>query len=222
MKYFGISKKGEFPWRGPEAAEFRKHFKNLDPFNQKGRIQEHSIESEFLMQMADDTAKKFDGTLKNIQPVLWAGCPFQFPLPISGSRGVPKPTEGNIDILARCGTGKGTRISIWELKKPGTTAKAIEQVYIYSVTLIKMLRSASGAEWYQDIIGFKGKVPDKLTIESVIAVRIKSQRQQDIFTSKIQKFKSENSLNIGNDTIKTCVAYYEENPLRFQYGVQEI
>lgn len=222
MKYFGINKTGKFPWSSPEAAEFRKHFKNLDPLNQKGRIPEHTLESEFLIQMADNTVKKFDRTLKNIQPVLWAGCPFQFPLPLSGNTGMPKPTPGNIDILARRGIGKETKISIWELKKPGVTAHAIEQAYIYAVTLIKMLRSSSGAFWYRNIIGFKGKVPDKLTIESVIAVSIKNQRQQNIFTSRIQKFKTNNSLKVGNDAIELCVAYYEENPLRIPDGVQLI
>ncbi len=73
---------------------------------------------------------------------------------------MPKPTNGNIDILARRGTGKGTKISIWELKRPQTTAHAISQAYIYSVTLLKMLRTPqSGDIWYQDIIGFGRKVP---------------------------------------------------------------
>jgi hypothetical protein len=213
-KYFSIiNKPGEFLWRGKDAAEFRKQFKNPNRLNGKGRVPEHRVESEFLKQMADDTSGKFAGTLKNIQPVLWAGCPFQFPLPISGNTGVPKPGKGNIDILARRRTGKGTRISIWELKKPGTTAHAIEQAYIYSVTLIKMLRSKPwGDFWYNNIIGFKGKVPDKLSIESVVAVSIKSERNQSAFTAKLQEFKAKNSLNVGNDSIKLFVAHYQEGP----------
>jgi hypothetical protein len=58
------------------------------------------------------------------------GFPFQFPLPISGNTGVPKLTDGNIDILARRGSGKGTKISVWELKRPNTTAHAISQLPI--------------------------------------------------------------------------------------------
>ncbi|MBW6485536.1 MAG: hypothetical protein K0B01_05215 [Syntrophobacterales bacterium] len=215
-EYFGIiNKPGKFLWRGKDAAEFRKQFKNLNRLNGKGRVPEHRVESEFLKQMADHTSGKFAGTLKNIQPVLWAGCPFQFPLPISGNTGVPKPGKGNIDILARRRSGKETRISIWELKKPGTTAHAIEQAYIYSVTLIKMLRSKPwGDFWYKNIIGFKGKVPDRLSIESVVAVSIKSERQRSAFTSKLQKFKADNSLQVGKekDTIKLYVAYYQEGP----------
>jgi len=213
-KYFNIiNKPGEFLWRGKDAADIRKQFKNPNHLNGKGRVPEHRVESEFLKQMADDTSGKFDGTLNNIQPVLWAGCPFQFPLPISGNTGVPKFGKGNIDILARHGSGKGTKISIWELKKPNTTAHAIEQAYIYSVTLIKMLRSKPwGDFWYNNIIGFKGKVPDKLSIESVVAVSIKSERSKRAFTAKLQEFKAKNSLKVGNDSIKLFVAYYQEGP----------
>ena len=128
---------------------------------------------------------------------------------------IPKPSKGNIDILARRGTGKGTKISIWELKKPVTTANAIEQVYIYAVTLIKMLRSqhnGSGKTWYQDIIGFKSDVPEQLIIEGVVAVSLDA-RERDKFNLKLQKFKSENSLAVGNNNvINLYVAYYQEGP----------
>jgi hypothetical protein len=220
MEYFQIDKQDKFSWKSLDAVTFRKEFKNVRPLKAL-RSQEHRVESEFLKEMANDTSKKFNGTLKNIRPVLLAGCPFQFPLPISGNTGVPRPGKGNIDILARRGTGKGTRISIWELKKPGTTAHAIEQAYIYSVTLIKMLRSKPwGDFWYKNIIGFKGKVPHKLTIESVVALSIKSEGNRRAFTSKLKEFKAANSLKVGNDTIKLYVAYYEEAPLRVPKGIQ--
>ncbi len=211
-KYFNLNTESEFLWRSDEGANFRKYFKN-PKLDKKGRIHEHRIESEFLKQMSDNTSKKFDGTLKGIQPVLLADCPFQFPLPISGNTGIPKATRGNIDILARrTPVGGITRISIWELKKPGNPGHAIEQAYIYAVTLIKMLRSKeSGKIWYQDIIGFSGDIPDKLTIESVVAVSIKNQAA---FTAKLQKFKENNILQVGSDTIKLVVAYYQEDPLK--------
>lgn len=213
-EYFGINAKGTYNWQSLDAAKFREDFKKVTPLKAL-RFPEHSVESEFLKQMAADTREKFGGTLKHIQPVLLAGCPFQFPLPISGSEGVPKPSKGNIDILARRGTGRGTKISIWELKKPDTTVHAIEQVYIYAVTLIKMLRSQhndSGRTWYQDIIGFKSDVPDQLIIEGVVAVSLNS-RQRDKFNLKLQKFKAENSLSVGNNnSINLYVAYYQEGP----------
>ena len=235
-KYFknipGGGMQQKFNWRSVQAKAFRKYFKKPS-FCQDLKSPEHMIESEFLKQMAHSTSGKFAGTLKNIQPVLLAGCPFQFPLPISGNKGEPKigkgnkPGKGNIDILARRGTGKGTRISIWELKKPNSRDHAIEQAYIYAVTLIKMLRSPqSGAIWYNNIIGFKGNIPNSLTIESVVAVSI-DKRNHTAFESKMRNFKEANSLTVGNDNIKLCVAYYEyengsRNPLSLPQDIKEI
>ena len=192
------------------------HFRRLNhcDYYSSVKSEEHHVESEFLRHMKNPSAKKFNGTLRGIQPVMLGGFPFQFPVPISGNSGVPKPTNGNIDILARRGTGKGTKISIWELKRPQTTAHAISQAYIYSVTLLKMLRTPqSGDIWYQDIIGFGRKVPDKLTIESVVAVSIATDRNRKLFEKKLRAFKEENPLTIGNDTINLHIAHYRKDPL---------
>ena len=214
QSYFGVNTEaGTFPWRGPDAKQFREDFKKV-PSDMRGRIPEHRIESEFLKQMADRTSKKFDGTLKGIQPVLLADCPFQLPLPISGNTGKPETGKGSIDIVARRRVGNQIRISIWELKRPGVTAHAIEQAYIYGVTLIKMLRSIeSGKLWYRDIFGFTGKMPDKLTIECVVAVSL-PERSKPAFAEKLRRFVKEDSLQVGIDTIKLYVAHYSEDPLR--------
>jgi hypothetical protein len=215
----GIDLTGEYPWRGAKAQKFRKHFQSLVhcKYHQLLKSEEHRIESEFLRHMKDPTGKKFKGTLRGIQPVMLGGFPFQFPVPISACKGTPKPTKGNIDILARRGTGKGTKISVWELKKPwelkgrDTTAEAISQAYIYSVTLLKMLRTPqSGDIWYRDIIGFGCKVPDKLAIESVVAVSIADDRNRKVFENKLRAFKSENSLSVGSDTISLHIAHYRK------------
>jgi hypothetical protein len=203
---FGINTVCKCSWDAPEAVAFRKAFKRHAK-DKTGKVTEHRIEAEFLKQMAIDTRKKFGGTLKNIQPVLFAGFPLQFPLPISGNKGKPYSTSGNIDILARRGVGKGTKISIWELKKPNARAdQAIMQAYIYAVTLIKVLRSEK--RWYEEIIGFNGKIPKKLTIESVVAVSFTDEKKKTDFVEKLEKFKKENELQIGNDTIKLYVAHY--------------
>jgi hypothetical protein len=212
----GINLIGKHPWRGAEAQQFRRHFQCLDhsEYHSSVKSEEHYIESEFLRHMKDPTGSKFNGTLRGIQPVMLGGFPFQFPVPISGNTGVPKLTKGNIDILARRGTGKGTKISVWELKRPKTTAHAISQAYIYSVTLLKMLRTRqSGDIWYRDIIGFGCKVPDKLAIESVVAVSIADDRNRREFEDKLRAFKRENSLSIGNDTINLHIAHYRKKPL---------
>jgi hypothetical protein len=212
----GIDLAGEYPWRGAKAQAFRRHFRCLEhcDYHSSVKSEEHHIESEFLRHMKDPTGRKFHGTLREIQPVTFEGLPFQFPVPISGNTGVPKLTNGNIDILARRGTGKGTKISVWELKRPKTTAHAIEQAYIYSVTLLKMLRTPqSGDFWYRDIIGFGCKVPGKLAIESVVAVSIASDENRKAFEKKLRAFKSDNPLSIGKDTISLHIAHYQKEPL---------
>ena len=213
QSYFGVTTEGTFSWRGRGAATFRANFRKV-PSDRRGRISEHRIESEFLKQMSNRTSKKFSGTLKGIQPVLLANCPFQLPLPISGNTGKPETGKGSIDIVARRRVGNQIRISIWELKSPGVTAHAIEQAYIYGVTLIKMLRSnESGKLWYRDVFGFTGKMPNKLTVECVVAVSL-PERSKPAFAEKLRRFVKENSLQVGIDTIKLYVAHYSEDPLR--------
>jgi hypothetical protein len=216
---FGLDLKGTFNWRSSEATRVRKHFAQLSP-EARGRVPEHRVESEFLRQMANPTAEKFAGTFRDIQPVLFAGCPFQFPLPLSGSSGLPKTTRGNIDILARRGTGRGTKLSLWELKKPEVTAHAIEQSYIYAVTLLKMLRSASGKLWYSNVIGFSGKLPEKLVIEAVPVVSLRTEQKRTTFRKRLEQFSSENSMSVGNDRVKMCLAFYSEDPLRIDEWIE--
>jgi len=213
---FGVTLQGKHRWRGAEAQKFRKHFRCLNPCDYFSSVksEEHHIESEFLRHMKNPSGKKFNGTLRGIQPVMFGGFPLQFPVPISGCKGVPKLTKGNIDILARRGTGNGTKISVWELKRPGVTAHAISQAYIYSVNLLKMLRtSQSGDIWYRDIIGFGCNVPSKLTIESVVAVSIATERNRKEFEDRLRAFKSENPLSIGNDKINLHIAHYQKDSL---------
>jgi len=219
---FGISFANKVDWTGPEAREFRRLFRELDPSIHCTNVksEEHHIESELLRHMENPTSSKFNGTFKHIQPVMMAGFPFQFPLPISGHTGLPKLSNGNIDILARRGTGKGTKISVWELKRPKTTAHAISQAYIYAVTLLKMLRTPDvGDFWYQDIIGFGSKVPDNITIESVVAVNILKPKNREIFEQKVREFKASNCLEIGpwKDKINLHVAHYKKEPLSVEF-----
>jgi ribonuclease J len=219
-KYFDVNLQGRYFWKSSEARLFRKHFQDLDlkKYQDKVKSEEHHIESEFIQHMKDPTCKKFNGTMRGIKPVMLEGFPFQFPLPISGNTGVPKSGKGNIDILARRGTGKGTKISIWELKRPNRTDHAIEQAYIYAVTLLKMLRAPeTGDIWYQDIIGFNSKIPKKMTVESVVAVSIANTKNRHKFEEKFKTFKKNNRLSIGNDTINLHIAHYKKDTLSIEF-----
>jgi hypothetical protein len=211
-KYFEIAEQGVFLWNSARGIAFRKHFKAINQKSTTVGVLEHRIEAEFLKQMARGDRGKFAGTLAGIQPISLAGCRFQFPLPISASTGKPKSSRGNIDILARRGNGRGTRLSVWELKAPDTMASSIEQAYIYAVTLLKMLRSPSGGFWYQQVFGFKGDVPKKLTVESVVAVSFSSESKKQKFEAKFDAFSQSAELRVGEDMIKLCFAYYDYKP----------
>lgn len=210
--YFEIDLEGTFDWRDREAKKFRKHFKHP---GSKWRVHspEHRIEAIFLQQMADSSSHIFSGAQRNnIQPVLLAGCPFQLPVPISGNTGGPVRKQGNIDIVARRRVGNRTRLSIWELKRPGVTAQAIEQayrqVYIYGVTVLKMLRAEeSGHIWYKNVLGFNGKMPDRMTIECVVAVCLDDIKKAKALEG-LRRFVTENSLQVEGDTIEFYLANY--------------
>jgi hypothetical protein len=193
-----------YDWNSKEASKFRKEFSN--PSKKNPHSPEHWVESRFLEEMRTNDGTKFGGTFRNIQPVLLHGCPFQCPVPIGASNGWPKQSpRANIDILART---SGRRLAVWELKRPGATAHSLDQVYIYAVTLAKMLRSASGNKWYQ-LFGFKGKVPDSLTLDAVVAV---STNQKNAIQNSLIKFTSPLELPIEQTKIRLHAAYYDWDP----------
>ena len=116
-KYFRCTlKDGDYDWNDQEAREFRKHFKDL-ALSSKGKPEvrsiEHRIESKFIQEMLKGS-EKFGVSGLRIRPVTIAGCPLQFPVPISANTGQPKENRGNIDILARrLGKNNKTRLSVW-------------------------------------------------------------------------------------------------------------
>ena len=170
LKGFGLkTKSGKFAWRSPEAVEFRKMFKELkqsdsNPFKMK------SDEAWLQSILFDTMVKSGDVGYHACQPVLFERFPFQCPLPVSASAGVPEASIGNVDILARRGQGN-THPAIWEIKKPNTCKTAFEQIYIYGVTLALMLRNNGGDLWYKNM-GYSGKLnKDKpLTIDLILAL----------------------------------------------------
>jgi hypothetical protein len=86
----------------------------------------------------------------------------------------------------------------------------IADSYIYGVTVLKMLRSKkSGSLWYNDVFGFKRRMPKKLTIECVVAVNLQGRKAEN-FSSELRRFMSENSLQVGGDTIEFYLANYTE------------
>ncbi len=198
--------KGNYQWDHEDAKEFRKFFKNLPgQFKESLRSKEHRIESKFIEEMLKGGGKfgRFD---LNIQPVMIGSCPLQFPVPFSANTGKPKPNSGHIDILARRrGRDRKHRLSVWELKKPGTYKSAASQSCLYAIQLLKILRSKNGSAWYK-IFGFeRGNVPKHLEIEAVVAI---SHDQKESFNKEKNWF---GNIKINGDIVRLYAAFYEEN-----------
>jgi hypothetical protein len=204
---------GLYSWKGKEGQLVRKHFKELALSTQgmsNVKTQEHRIESKFLSEMCKGSGKFGLNSLK-IQPILIANkFPLQMPLPISANTGLPKPGNGYIDILARHRLKNNkTNLSVWELKKPGSYETAASQAYIYSFTLLKVLRhSRRASEWFK-LFGFRSRIPSSLEIEAVVAV---SRSRAEKFNEEMRSLKENSSFQIGKDSISLAVAYYKEKP----------
>ena len=202
---------GLYSWKGKEGQLVRKHFKELALSTQgmsKVKTLEHRIESKFLSEMCKGSGKFGLNSLK-IQPVLIANkFALQMPLPISANTGLPKPGNGYIDILARHRLKNNkTRLSVWELKKPDAYETAASQAYIYSVTLLKVLRhSKRASEWFK-LFGFKSRIPSSLDIEAVVAI---SRSREEKFNEEMQSLKKTSPFQIGDDFIRLTAAYYKE------------
>jgi hypothetical protein len=209
QRYFGVvTSAGTVSWVGPEAAQFRKAFKTLVS-TKGGRVHspEHEIESRILQDM-EGGPSRFAGTLDQIQPVGLGGFPFQCPVPISASGGKPRAKRGNLDIVARRRWGARTILSIWELKAPHKITGAVEQVYIYAIVLALMLRGPNGDLWYR-LFGFKGDVPQDLTIEAVVALTADQRRAAE--RAVIRLLAAKNPLHLADEgaTIELSAAFYD-------------
>ena len=203
---------GRYDWRGKEAQYFRRYFQNAVKRESVGlHSPEHGLESRIIKEMLNKSRSKFGGEFSGIQPVTLSGFPAQFPVPISGSSGVPKATNGHIDILARRRTGR-VCLSVWELKAPGKYKNTLRQVYIYAVTVLKMLRDPElGQEWYK-VFGFSGKIPAALCVEAVVVVTEDQRKRMEREKAQYDLIKQ-----IGNDSIDFFAAYYNEDTLEIKF-----
>jgi hypothetical protein len=203
-------------WRSEAATRFRQAFQKLARHGSYGRSEEHAIESGFLEQMKRRRSAE-KGRLAGVRPVSLAGFPFQCPLPISACNGKPKPTTGHIDILARQRDG-GVRLAVWELKRPRVLGHALEQAYIYTVTLALSLRDSSGPAWYR-LFGFKGEPPKQLRLATVVAVSLD---QRGTLEARARQVLGENPIELGEEraTIKVYAAYYHPVSLEVEMLTQ--
>ncbi|MDO8472382.1 MAG: hypothetical protein Q7T05_01045 [Dehalococcoidia bacterium] len=198
---------GMYEWKKAESRKFRRDFLDIQHHpGVKTGIPEHHLEAAIIEEMESGRISKFDGKVGFIQPVKVAKCSLQIPLPISASKGYPVLKFGHIDILARRGRARNVKLSVWELKSPGTVGHAVNQAYIYALTLRHILRSLHGKEWYR-FYGFSGNVPTKLHIEAVVAITVDKKKA---FLKQFDKLVAENPLWIGDDRISFFVAFYDK------------
>ena len=201
-------------WRGKEAKEFRRFFKDrnnhidftgLNPSNE-----EHRLESLLLSEFSRKNSEK--KALTNIQPVKIVNIRFPMPTPLSASNHkVVKYSGirgGGIDILTRTGKGgKATNLCIMELKdenvKNEPPKDAIKQAIAYATFIHELLRTQAdetGQKWWK-LFGFGGKVPDKLILFASCVMPA---------NSNMDKSFSGMELAIGNDIIRLHYLYFEE------------
>jgi hypothetical protein len=166
-------------WDSKEARAFRAFFKKA-PKRKAGNNLEHDFESQLLAQFSK---RKGDGKLmRHIQPVMLSGFPFQMPTPLGACKakdGILKYAAASgrgCDILAHQGQGKGTYLTVIELKdeadKKEPAEKAISQAIAYATFLRVLLRTDQDAisqAWWK-LFGFNGRIPKKLKIKVVVAM----------------------------------------------------
>jgi len=222
-KYFQMAAEcGAWPWDSPQARVFRAKFRALgqdDAEPPAGHSEEHAIESRIILEMEKTAAAtKFAGTLAGIRHVGLTrhAYPFQCPTPLSASSGAPKKTTGHIDILARRRGADGkVRLSVWELKRPGQLQHALDQAYVYALTLALMLRAEGGDDWYR-IFGFTPPVPGQLEIEAVVAV---TEDQRTRLARAAQALGAANELVLAAEGVRLSLhaAYYEPRSLAIKF-----
>lgn len=215
------SKKGYFDWHGSDAADFRRIYseleKSIQPKPSLTKIlgnPEHDMECELLKNYSK---KSSDGKeILNIQPVMMGetNARFQMPTPIKASEaksGLHKisysgANSGNIDILARVGSGKGTKLAVLELKDSYTknepAEKVMHQAITYAVFIRELLRSECGDNWWK-FFGFGGDIPKKLEIKAIVVMP--DYPNADTSFGGVE-------LPIGNDVLKLGYIYRADDP----------
>lgn len=204
-------------WKSKEGTSFRKYFKDLS-MNAiaLGFSEEHQVESMLLKDFSKKSSKtKY---FRNIQPVMLAKQ--RFPMPTSIKAHLAKDGKlafaghfgGGIDIFTRFGNGKGTYLSVIELKDQSDIKeppeKAIKQAISYATFIRELLRNEkTNAETWWKIFGFKeGTLPEKLKINAVIAMP-KDEKNRIDFGEKRLSFSNPP----GADMIELHYWYFDKD-----------
>ncbi len=218
----------DLSWRSEEAKDFRKIYAELEKkVNSDSAVKsklsqpEHDMECALLKNYSQKSSagKK----ILNIQPVMMGNtnARFQMPTPIKGceaKKGIgfikySKQYGGGIDILARVGNGRSTKLAVLELKdgysKNEPAEKAIHQAIAYAAFIRELLRSESGEKWWE-FFGFGGNIPQKLEIKAIIVMPYYDNAETNFGGTE---------LPVGNDVIKLGYIYRSNNPAKAKINI---
>lgn len=208
-------------WHGEEARDLRKIYLDLESiFSSSPKVKEtlgypeHDMECELLKNYSQKSSTGKE--ILNIQPVMMGetNARFQMPAPIKASeakKGInfikySGQYGGGIDILARVGSGKGTKLAVLELKDSYTknepAEKVMHQAVAYAAFLRELLRSECGENWWK-FFGFGGNIPKKLEIKAIVVM-------PDYPNADTSFGGAE--LPIGNDVLKLGYIYRADDP----------
>jgi len=212
------SKMGKLLWHSDEAKDFRRIYLELDSkINTDKSVKkalsepEHDMECELLKNYSQKSSAGKE--ILNIQPVMMGntGARFQMPTAIKASTAKngtanieysnSKQSGGGIDILARVGKGKGTKLAVLELKdsysKSEPPEKVMHQAVAYATFIRELLKSDCGEKWWK-FFGFGGNIPQKLEIKAIVVMPYNANAETDFGGME---------LPIDNDTIKLGYIY---------------
>ena len=214
-KYFGYKMIHENDnWQEQAAKEFREHFKTYRERNDEGkRNEEHRIQNLLLRELAKKKGE--EKYIRFIQPVRLQRCFLEIPTPLTGSTHDPKYAKqngGGIDILARVGHGRTTRLGVIEVKdenKPGENIfDVLNQAVTYACFIHKLLRSESGKEWCR-LFGYSK--PEEILCKPIIIDAIAA--MPDILPKDTILFQGKKRMRVkvGEDLIELHFISFEDN-----------
>lgn len=206
------SKMGKLLWNSEEAKDFRRIYLELDSKINTDKIvkkalsePEHDMECELLKNFSQKSSVGKE--IPYIRPVMIGdtGARFQMPTAIKASSAkdgiIEYSNSSGIDILARVGKGRGTKLAVLELKdsysKSEPPEKVMHQAVAYTAFIRELLRSDCGDKWWK-FFGFGGDIPQKLEIKAIVVMPYNANAETDFGGAELQ---------IDNDSIKLGYIY---------------
>ena len=226
-RIISCSKVKNIKWNDENARDFRKIYLELDKkINANIDVKkalgdpEHDLECALLKNFSQKSS--VGKVLANIQPVMMGdtNARFQMPTPIKASEAKKGPDSikysgedgGGIDILARIGSGRATKLAVLELKDKYSNSeppeKVMHQAVAYATFIRELLRSDCGSKWWK-FFGFGGNIPSEFEIKALVVMPYDDRAKTDFGGDNI-KFDFEKDV-FKNDSITLGYIYIADN-----------